>query len=582
MSKILFQKAMEIAKNAIALDEEGNYDTAIKRYLESADILMRYIQLSTNPEMKRICYERAQEYIRRASELREATPSRRRKVSRPRGKRKDGKAPKSSEPLTEEEEKLRDAISETIVVEKPNIKLSEVANLETAKQALRESIILPILRPDLFKGGRQPWKGILLYGPPGCGKTYLSKAIATECDATFLNADAASLVSKWLGESERLIKELFSLAREEAPSIVFIDEDNDPSDRHYHGTHVAGTIAAEGNNGIGVSGVMWHAQIMPLQIFDLFNQSSLYAAIIQSINIISAIEYAVDNGARIINCSFGGAPYSQSFYDILEYANQHEVLVVCAAGNAENNNDILPLYPASYDLPNIISVAATNESDELSSYSNYGLQSVDVAAPGGSGMWGNIYSTVPPERITLFYDDFESGGDQWYTSGIYEAWSIGYNATFSSNVIRDSVLWYHENESSYLRMIHPIDARNCRGLVLTLEIAYDLEEDFDYCYMEASWDSFNWYDVSYVTGSSNGIIQYYEWYSELDLGQFYLGVRLDSDYSYNYEGVSVDNIKVSGISWEFKGNEYNYKSGTSMAAPVVSGIAGLIWSLYPS
>ncbi|MHA1311976.1 MAG: AAA family ATPase [Candidatus Helarchaeota archaeon] len=224
MSKILFQKAMEIAKNAIALDEEGNYDTAIKRYLESADILMRYIQLSTNPEMKRICYERAQEYIRRASELREATPSRRRKVSRPRGKRKDGKAPKSSEPLTEEEEKLRDAISETIVVEKPNIKLSEVANLETAKQALRESIILPILRPDLFKGGRQPWKGILLYGPPGCGKTYLSKAIATECDATFLNADAASLVSKWLGESERLIKELFSLAREEAPSIVFIDE----------------------------------------------------------------------------------------------------------------------------------------------------------------------------------------------------------------------------------------------------------------------------------------------------------------------------------------------------------------------
>ena len=224
MSKILFQKAMEIAKNAIALDEEGNYDTAIKRYLESADILMRYIQLSTNPEMKRICYERAQEYIRRASELKEATPSRRRKVSRPRGKRKDGKAPKSSEPLTEEEEKLRDAISETIVVEKPNIKLSEVANLETAKQALRESIILPILRPDLFKGGRQPWKGILLYGPPGCGKTYLSKAIATECDATFLNADAASLVSKWLGESERLIKELFSLAREEAPSIVFIDE----------------------------------------------------------------------------------------------------------------------------------------------------------------------------------------------------------------------------------------------------------------------------------------------------------------------------------------------------------------------
>ena len=213
---------MEIAKQAIALDEDGNYESAIKKYLESADILMRYIQLSTNPEMKRICYDRAQEYIKRASELRDAVPTRRRRSSRSSSSRSTGK--KSSEPVSEEQEKLREAIADTVIIEKPEVKLSEVANLETAKQALREAIILPMLRPDLFKGGRQPWKGILLYGPPGCGKTYLSKAIANECNATFLNADAAALVSKWLGESEKLIKELFALAREEAPSIVFIDE----------------------------------------------------------------------------------------------------------------------------------------------------------------------------------------------------------------------------------------------------------------------------------------------------------------------------------------------------------------------
>lgn len=223
MSKILFNRAMDIAKRAISMDEDGNYDHAIKNYLESADILMRYIQLSTNPEMKRICYDRAQEYIKRAGELRDATSSGRR-VSRSRRSGKASKGGKAQEPLTEDQAKLREAISETIIIEKPDVKLSEVANLEVAKQALRESIILPILRPDLFKGGRQPWKGILLYGPPGCGKTYLSKAIANECDATFLNADAASLVSKWLGESERLIKELFGLAREESPSIVFVDE----------------------------------------------------------------------------------------------------------------------------------------------------------------------------------------------------------------------------------------------------------------------------------------------------------------------------------------------------------------------
>ena len=131
MSKVLFNRAMDIAKRAISMDEEGNYDHAIKNYLESADILMRYIQLSTNPEMKRICYDRAQEYIKRAGELRDATSSGRR-VSRSRSSGKSGKGGKSQEPLTEDQAKLREAISETIVIEKPDVKLSEVANLEVA------------------------------------------------------------------------------------------------------------------------------------------------------------------------------------------------------------------------------------------------------------------------------------------------------------------------------------------------------------------------------------------------------------------------------------------------------------------
>ncbi len=355
--------------------------------------------------------------------------------------------------------------------------------------------------------------------------------------------------------------------------------DNNPSDYSRglqgdgHGTLVAGIIAAEGNNGIGISGVMWHARLMPLRVKPLFGA-------IATANFINAVDYAVNNGARIINYSAGGFLYSQSEYEILEYANQHGVLVVVSALNSSNDNDTSPCYPSSYDLPNIISVAATNESDELATYSNYGLHSVDVAAPGG-GVKSNMYSTTPPERVTLFYDDFESGGDKWYTSGIYEPWSIGYTSIFNSNVIRDSVLWYHENEFSYLRMIHPVDATNCRGLVLLFDIAYELEEDFDYCFLEASRDGFNWDDVLYVTGYSNGIIPYIGWYSELDLGQFYLGFRLESDYLYNYQGVSIDNIIISAIPWVFNGDEYDYQRGTSMAAPVVSGLAGLIWSLNP-
>ena len=215
----------------------------------------------------------------------------------------------------------------------------------------------------------------------------------------------------------------------------FVNNDNNPSDYSTdlygdgHGTHVAGTIAAQGNNGIGVSGVMWQAQIMPLQIFDLFQINSFENTIIQLVNIISAINYAVDNKAKIINCSFGSSLFSQFQYDALNLANQKGVLVIVAAGNDTTNNDTSPKYPASYNLANIISVAATNENDGLASYSNYGLQSVDVAAPGGSvnNNRPNIYSTTPPERVVLFYEDFEDGGAKWLTDGIYEPWSIIYD-----------------------------------------------------------------------------------------------------------------------------------------------------------
>ncbi|MEM3587382.1 MAG: ATP-binding protein [Candidatus Jordarchaeaceae archaeon] len=216
MAEKLFKYATQIAQDAIDLDNRGNYKQAYEQYLRAADILLRCIQFTDNPELRQIYYERAQKYVKRCKQIKKSMASLH-TVSSMRTSltmKEDG----------EDEEELSKAISSTIIAEKPNIKWSDVANLNTAKQALREAIILPMMRPDLFEGARKPWKGILLFGPPGCGKTLIAKAVASEVKATFFNVSAASIVSKWLGESEKLIKELFNAARAKQPSIVFIDE----------------------------------------------------------------------------------------------------------------------------------------------------------------------------------------------------------------------------------------------------------------------------------------------------------------------------------------------------------------------
>jgi subtilisin family serine protease/PKD repeat protein len=163
----------------------------------------------------------------------------------------------------------------------------------------------------------------------------------------------------------------------------FVNDTNDPFDDHYHGTHVSGTIGGIGNNGVGVVGVNWNVKIAALKFLNSSGSGSTAGA-------VGAVSYANMMGFPITSNSWGGGGFSQALFDAISAANDAGYLFIAAAGNSSVDTDFSPHYPSSYNLPNLISVAATDRNDNLSSFSNYGLNSVDLGAPGSS-----IYSSVP-------------------------------------------------------------------------------------------------------------------------------------------------------------------------------------------
>lgn len=152
-------------------------------------------------------------------------------------------------------------------------------------------------------------------------------------------------------------------------------------DDNGHGTHVSGIVAGRGDNDTGVSGVCWSSKLLAVKFMNSKGKGSTSKA-------IAGIEYAVKQGIKIINCSFGSSSSSSSLHDAVDYAQDHNALLVVAAGNDSENIDKHPLYPASYTDSNILAVAASTQDDNLADFSNFGSTGVDVAAPGDS-----IYST---------------------------------------------------------------------------------------------------------------------------------------------------------------------------------------------
>jgi subtilisin family serine protease len=181
----------------------------------------------------------------------------------------------------------------------------------------------------------------------------------------------------------------------------FVDDDNDPRDGLGHGTHVAGTIGAEGNNVTGVAGVNWDVGLMPLRAGDAFG--------LLTSDIVASFLYACDKGAKVVNGSFGGYEPSASILTALQTPECANVLFVFAAGNNAINNDDFPAYPCAFGSPtdanlaNVICVAASDETDRLADFSNFGFASVDLAAPGV-----DVLSAALPDRAGVSLDTFEA------------------------------------------------------------------------------------------------------------------------------------------------------------------------------
>jgi len=213
-SQELEKAATSYALEAVRLDKQGAKGMAITMYQKAIETLLKLVQLYPDYSLNKVYIQRAMAYQERIRGIQGVGPM-------------DPRLEKSSDMTEPSGTGAKEAsYDELVLKEKPDVKWDQVSGLEQAKKAIKEAIVYPVERPDLFTLG---WpRGILLFGPPGCGKTLIAAAVATEIDATFISVDAASVMSKWLGEAEQNVARLFASARKSAnegrPSIIFIDE----------------------------------------------------------------------------------------------------------------------------------------------------------------------------------------------------------------------------------------------------------------------------------------------------------------------------------------------------------------------
>jgi thermitase len=284
------------------------------------------------------------------------------------------------------------AMSEVVSYAEPNfrIELDDPAQIPTTHDLLDREF--PVIRPNdpefenqwaLFNLGREGAKERADIDAPGAWtKTKGSEDVVVAVLDTGVDYSHPDLRSNiWLRPDdvpEYVDDELGVI--DDSQGFDADATEADPMDDNGHGTHCAGIIGAEGDNNEGIAGINWHVQIMPLKFLGRGGFGSTAKA-------IEAINYAIDRkkhgvNIRVINASWGSTQYSKALEDAIRAAGDAGILFVAAAGNNGTDNDKRAHYPSNYNLPNLISVAATDNTDNLTSFSNFGVKRVHIAAPG--------------------------------------------------------------------------------------------------------------------------------------------------------------------------------------------------------